>query len=85
VSPTRPTTVIGNDNLLTGDALGGIRQGIRLVTAPNGHRNGTSKRVIPAPPYGLAADVVALATLLWVVGRRLGAPRLHVPNGMHLA
>jgi ABC-2 type transport system permease protein len=85
IPPTSSSTVICENNLVTGDVLGGIRQGIRRVKSPNGFGNGTSPRRSPVWPFGLAFDMVVGAALLWVAVWRLKTPLLRLPNGVRLA
>lgn len=85
VSPTPLPAIICENNLQTGDVLGGIRQGIRRAKSPNGFSSSTSTRGSPVWPYGLAFDMVVAAVLLWAAVRRLKTPRLRLPNGVRLA
>ena len=84
-APGAPTTaspqIICQTNLLSGDILGGIRQGIRGDERPGNFQSGGS----PVWPYGLAFDLLVAAALLWAAVRRLRTPRVRVPSGVRLA
>ena len=84
-TPAPPVTstpkVICQTNLLSGDVLGGIRNGIRS----DQHSNGSQSGGTPVWPYGLAFDLVIAVALLWAAVRRLRSPRLRVPSGVRLA
>ncbi len=84
-SPNQPATsspkLICQTNLLAGDVLGGIRQGIRADEQSNSSQTGGS----PVWPYGLAFDLIIAVALLWAAVRRLRTPRMHVPSGVRLA
>jgi ABC-2 type transport system permease protein len=84
-APAEPATsspkVICQTTLLSGDVLGGIRQGIRDEERPNSSQSGGT----PVWPYGLAFDLAVAGVLLWAAVRRLRTPRLRVPSGVRLA
>jgi ABC-type transport system involved in multi-copper enzyme maturation permease subunit len=80
--PAAPSPkVICQTELLSGDVLGGIRQGIRNEERPNSSQSGGS----PLWPCGLGFDLAVAGALLWAAVRRLRTPRVRVPSGVRLA
>ena len=85
-APAQPATswpkVICQTDLLSGDVLGGIRQGIRNDERPNSSESGGT----PVWPYGLAFDLASTwPSCCGQLCRRLRTPRLRVPSGVRLA